>query len=345
MRRPIGFVALAMTAALLASIVVFSALKKREAELQRAVNNTVQIVVAARDLPLGTRIEPGAVRLARWARDSLPPGAIADPQTVMNSVVKNAFVENEPIVQSKLFVGEKTAGVLPLLIPRGMRAMSVPVDEVSDVAGFILPHSRVDVLVALAENSGNSQRPISKVVLQNVEVLAVAQEIEGKKDEPHVVKVVTLLVSPQDAERLALASREGTLRLALRNYTDNQIVLTSGSDIDSMLRAYSAATIPASRTQTASASRRLGAFIRPTEIEIMRDGTRRETVSFIKGVMTGGEEDGRSPSGSSPRIGPARKLAQGGPMRNPGFEDANEAGLNSLVTGRGFDHRKTVDVP
>ena len=79
------------------------------------------------------------------------------------------------------------------------------------------------------------------MILQNVEVLAVAQEVEQKKDEPEIVKVVTLLVTPQESERLALASHSGTLRLAMRNYNDNKIVLTSGSDVAQMLRAYSLA--------------------------------------------------------------------------------------------------------
>ena len=87
----------------------------------------------------------------------------------------------------------------------------------------------------------DGDKAFSKVILQNVEVLAVAQEVEQKKDEPEIVKVVTLLVTPQESERLALASHSGTLRLAMRNYNDNKIVLTSGSDVAQMLRAYSLA--------------------------------------------------------------------------------------------------------
>ena len=82
-------------------------------------------------------------------------------------------------------------------------------------------------------------KPFSKIVLQNVEVLAVAQEVENKKDEPELVKVVTVLVTPQDAERLALATREGVLHLAMRNYADNKIVLTSGADVQELLHQYS----------------------------------------------------------------------------------------------------------
>ena len=282
MRRPMVFVLLAGLAAMLASVMVYSALKRREAEVQQAMSHNVEVVVAAYDLPLGTKIETGEVKMARWSADSLPEGSYTDPRQVIGSYVKNSMVANEPIVQSKLFTGDKTAGVMPLLIPFGMRAVSVPVDEVSDIAGFVLPHTRVDVLVATQGGEG-AEKAFSKVVLQNVEVLAVAQEVEQKKDEPTVVKVVTLLVTPQEAERLALASRSGSLRLAMRNYNDNKIVLTSGTDVAQMLRAYSLAPdVPVMAVQpeprhVAAAPRRP----KPIEIEILRNGKSSESVSFV----------------------------------------------------------------
>jgi pilus assembly protein CpaB len=281
MRRPMVFVLLAGIAAMLASVVVYSALKRREADVQRAMSHNVQVVVAAYDLPLGTKIELGEVKLTRWSADSIPDGAYTDPSQVIGSFVKNSMVTNEPVVRSKLFTGDKTAGVMPLLIPFGMRAVSVPVDEVSDIAGFVLPHTRVDVLVATQSGEG-SDKAFSKVILQNVEVLAVAQEVEQKKDEPNVVKVVTLLVSPQEAERLALASHSGTLRLAMRNYNDNKIVLTSGTDVAQMLRAYSLAPdLPVMAVQPAP-HRAIAAPRRaPIEIEILRNGKSSESVSFV----------------------------------------------------------------
>jgi len=287
MRRPMVFVLLAGLAAMLASVMVYSALKKREAEVENAMAHNVEVVVAAYDLPLGTKIEPGEVKTARWSADSLPDGAYTDPKQVIGSFVKNSLVANEPIVQSKLFTGDKTAGVMPLLIPFGMRAVSVPVDEVSDVAGFVLPHTRVDVLVATQTQegvAGGGDKAFSKVILQNVEVLAVAQEVEMKKDEPEVVKVVTLLVTPQESERLALATHSGVLRLAMRNYNDNKIVLTSGSDVDQMLRAYSLAPdVPVMAVQPAPT--RVSASVphrrKAVEIEILRNGKSSESVSFV----------------------------------------------------------------
>lgn len=297
MRRPMVFVLLAGLAAMLASVMVYSALKRREAEVQNAMAHNVEVVVASYDLPLGTKIEPGEVKTARWSADSLPEGAYTDPKQVIGSYVKNSFVANEPIVQAKLFTGDKTAGVMPLLIPFGMRAVSVPVDEVSDVAGFVLPHTRVDVLVATQGGEGSGEKAFSKVILQNVEVLAVAQEVEQKKDEPTVVKVVTLLVTPQESERLALASHSGTLRLAMRNYNDNKIVLTSGSDVAQMLRAYSLAPdVPVMAVQpvqhhVAAAPRKPKAV----EVEILRNGKSSESVSFVNEAAA--DVDGAKSSG------------------------------------------------
>ena len=234
MKRPIVFVILAALGALLAAIVVFSAIRKRESEVQRAMAQTVEIVVAANDIPLGTKLEPDSVKLVRWSRDSVPQGGFTDPQAIADSFARTEFEANEPIVASKLFMGEKASAVMPLLIPPGMRAMSVPVDEVSDIAGFVAPHTRVDILVAVA-GTGPGEPSFSRIVLQNIEVLAVAQEIEHVKDQPEVVKVVTLLVTPPDAEKLTLASREGLLRLAMRNYSDAKIVATRGIGLPDLL--------------------------------------------------------------------------------------------------------------
>ncbi len=282
MRRSLLFMMLAGVAALVAALVVYSALKKREREVQEAMAQSVNIVVATHDLHIGTQLDPTAVKLARWSRDSMPPGAFTDIAAVTGKYVKTPFVENEPIVGDRLFSGVKTAGMLPLLIPAGMRAMSVPVDEVSDIAGFVLPGAHVDILVSISDKATGGD-PFSKIVLQNVEVIAVAQEIEEAKDEPKVVKVVTVLLTPEEAERLSLASHDGSLRLALRNYDDKKIVMTNGSNIASMLRGGAAA--PLIEHQAAAPVPRIIARSRPkaVQVEIMRDGKSSESVSFVHG--------------------------------------------------------------
>ena len=278
MRRPAIFVLLAGVAAMVAAMVVYSALKRREAEVQQAMAQSVNIVVAAHDLSIGTALDAGSLKTVRWSRDSLPPGAITNPSSVIGEYTKSGFVENEPIVSDRLFNGNKDAGILPLLIPDGMRAMSVPVDEVSDIAGFVLPHTHVDVLVSLSQGD----KTVSRIVLQDVEVLAIAQEIEKVNDQPESVRVVTVLVTPQQAERLTLASREGTLRLAMRNYNDKQIVATDGVDLSQMMGDNSPplAAIPAEQHPAYVAP---PPRPQPIEVEILRDGRTSESVSFVRG--------------------------------------------------------------
>jgi pilus assembly protein CpaB len=283
MRRPIIFILLAGLGAILAAIVVFSALKNRESEVQRAMAHTVEVVVAARDVPLGEKLQPDSVKLVRWAREGVPQGAFTDPNAVVGSFAKSQFVANEPVVVSKLFMGEKTSGVMPLLIPPGMRAMSVPVDEVADIAGFVAPHTHVDILAAVS-GTQPGESSFSRMVLQNIEVLAVAQEIEHVKDEPQVVKVVTLLVTPPDAEKLTLASREGTLRLAMRNYSDNKIIATNGIALGDLMHNVGGG-VPMMQSQPIAASARpahLNADGRtPLRVEVMRDGKSSEAISFL----------------------------------------------------------------
>jgi pilus assembly protein CpaB len=196
-------------------------------------------VVAARALTPGETVDNTALRLISWPRGEVPPGAFNVFESVTGKVVKNSLSINQPIVATALLEPEKTGGVLPLLIPPGMRALSIAVDDISDMAGFVLPHSRVDVLVSVALG-GPAAGPaasgeVTKIVLQNITVLAVAQTLEAGPDQPREVKVVTLLVTPPQAERLAAASRLGTLTLAMRNFADDKELATSGVSVPALL--------------------------------------------------------------------------------------------------------------
>src|SRR5260370_11631954 len=143
MKRPIICIFLAGLGSVVAAIVGCLAVRNRECEVQRAMAHTVEVVVAARDIPLGAKLQPDAVKLVRWARDGVPQGAFTDPQAVTGSFAKSQFVANEPVVVSKLFMGEETARVLPRLIPAARGAMSGRVGEVPGIAGFVAAHSRV----------------------------------------------------------------------------------------------------------------------------------------------------------------------------------------------------------
>jgi len=354
MRRPIVFVILAGMGAVLAAIVVFSAIRKRETEVQRAMAHTVEVVVAANDIPVGAKLDLSSVKLVRWARDSVPQGAFTDPQAVAGSFAKSEFVASEPVVASKLFMGQMTSGVMPLLIPAGMRAMSMPVDEVSDIAGFVEPHTRVDILVAVA-GTGPGEPSFSRIVLQNIEVLAVAQEIEHVKDQPEVVKVVTLLVSPPDAEKLTLASREGLLRLAMRNYSDVKIVATKGIGLPDLLHegggfGAPGATLPVMQIQPAPAM-----TARPAHgpsafrIEVMRDGKSSEAMSFIHsgpGIRSSYQAHQETPAVSEPPIpavpapqdAPESPVSSARPVWSASFAEPPQAAFaavrNDAIDGR-----------
>jgi hypothetical protein len=233
------------------------------------------------------------------------------------------------------------------------------VDEVSDIAGFVLPHTRVDVLVSVTGDTATGGKTMSKTVLQNVEVLAVAQEIEKTKDEPQVVKVVTLLVSPQEAERLALASREGSLRLAMRNYNDNKIVLTSGVDTAQMLRAYSLAPdVPVMPSQPAGHVIAAPRRAKPIEIEILRNGKSSESVSFVNEGggssetkkhhprAAASDADDHAASGSSSAVASAPDAAPHEVPAAPMSGELNRAGVPASASALGYlPTPKTIDIP
>ena len=284
MRRPTVYVALAGVSALIAAIIVYSALKKREAEVQEAMVKSVEIVVAARDLPLGIENRPEFVKLARWSRDSVPPGAFTDHRHPDERLRQGFLRQQRADVGDKLFTGAKTAGVMPLLIPAGMRAMSVPVDEVSDIAGFVLPHTKVDVLVVGSRRAARNERPFSKIVLQNVEVLAVAQEIEhtqgpaaagqGRDCAGHVRMRPSGSPWPR-------AKAPCTWRCAIT--TISKIVLTNGADIPAMLHAFNAQAeaVPVVTVQHGRVIHSFAPRQQPIQVQIMRDG-KSARIAFVR---------------------------------------------------------------
>jgi len=131
----------------------------------------------------------------------------------------------------------KSTGLLSLKIPSGMRGYSVKVNEVVGVGGFIVPDSRVDVVLTTSP-SYQSQEKISKIVLEDVQVLAAGQVIEQKENKPVTVNTVTLALSPEDSEKLALASNDGIIQLVMRNFTDNVVVMTGGANKGRLLSSY-----------------------------------------------------------------------------------------------------------
>ena len=188
-----------------------------------------KVVVAAKDLPLGTVLRSQDVRMIDWPGDALPTGYAAAPGDVVGRGLITSVSANEPLLEVKL-APKGVGGGLAVSIPDGMRALSVRVDEVVGVAGFVLPGTRVDVLATIEPDQASGQeRTVTKVILQNVQTLAAGQKVERDMEgKPQTVTVITLLVTPEQAERLTLASNEGRIQLALRNMLDIAEVETPG---------------------------------------------------------------------------------------------------------------------
>jgi pilus assembly protein CpaB len=183
--------------------------------------------VADAPIPVGTRVDPSQVRIAKWPVDLEPQGALRTIDDAAGSIARVSIERNQPLQRSVLV--PKGAGLLPLLINDGMRGMSVRVDSVTGVSGFITPNSRVDVVVSgNPTTEGGEAEFKGKVILQNVRVLATGKEIEQKDEKPVEVPTVTLLVSPEDAEKLTVATRQEAVRLILRNYRDEDLIPTAG---------------------------------------------------------------------------------------------------------------------
>lgn len=189
---------------------------------------TQPVVVAAADLSIGTELAAQDVRVVNWPAGAVPAGAFARVEEVVGRGLVAPVVRHEPILAAKLAAKEAGAG-LPAVIPPGLRAVSVRVNEVVGVAGYVLPGTRVDV-VATASPTSSPADVASKVVLANVQVLTAGTRMEQDHDrgKPMPVTVVTLLVTPEQAERLALATAEGKIQLALRNPLDTGTPETPG---------------------------------------------------------------------------------------------------------------------
>lgn len=214
-----------------ASLFVYRAVLQipvREVEVK-----SYQVAVASRALPVGTMLTASDVRLVAWPSSSPVTGGYSTVDEVVNRGLVAPVVENEPLTASKVAVAEAGAG-LPPTITAGMRAISVKVNEVIGVAGFVVPGTRVDVVVTLAQR----EESVSRVVVTNVQVLTAGtryDQEQAKDGKPVPSTVVTLLVTPEDAERIALAAAEGQIMLTLRNPLDTEPTETKGTRMASLM--------------------------------------------------------------------------------------------------------------
>jgi len=209
----IGVVALALGA--FVSLLVYKNLQGRGPSSNEP---GVDVIVAANDIQVGARIEEHDVRIAQFPASGVPGGAYSKKSKVLGRGVIIPIAKGEFILPSKL-APENAGSGLPSLIPNGMRAVSVRVNEVVSVAGFVGPGTRVDILLTGTPNG--SSEPQTTTVLQNVAVIASGHTLERNVNgDSQTTPVITLLTTPEDAERLTLASSEGKIQLSLRNPLD-----------------------------------------------------------------------------------------------------------------------------
>jgi pilus assembly protein CpaB len=208
----------------------YNFLRQNKAATEAMKNASQNIVVAAKDVPPGTAIDDkaikgGMLKEVAWPKASVPHGSFSSTQQLMGKVVKAKVVAGEPLLESRI-TGEGMG--LTVRLTAGHRAMSVKVDEIIGVSGFISPDDRVDVIGTVAAPGRTGDEKISKIVLQDKRVLSVAQNVEQKDGKAVVARSITLEVTPEEAERLTLVQLEGQTILALRPLGDQNVVSTRG---------------------------------------------------------------------------------------------------------------------
>lgn len=212
-------------------------IEQREEEVKMPLA-TRPVVVSAENLTLGTTLNWDNLQVTEWPENIVPKGSFQEKKDLDGRVIKTAVTAGEAILASKLALKGSSGGVSSL-IPKGMRAMSIAVNVVSGVSGFILPNTWVDILMTIKPSSSDKTKTLTKTILEYVQVLAVDQIYKENDDDPITVKSVTLLVAPEDAERLALAGNEGKLQLTLRNTADSELYKTDGVLLSQLLKVQS----------------------------------------------------------------------------------------------------------
>ncbi len=223
-----------------------------------------RIVVAAVEVEIGGRLAPEMLKLVDWPPSSIPVGAFTEMAQLDGRVVKTSITRGEPLIEGKL-APTGTKGGLSAVVAEGKRAMTVRVNDVIGVSGFALPGNYVDIMVNTqgeGARRGDQEQSISKIVLERILVLAVAQESDRDSTKPKVVSAVTLEVSPDEAEGLDLARSIGTLSLVLRNQVDPNPGKTDGATRSTLFKEQR----PAPATAPVPVVRKVVAVRRPAVV-------------------------------------------------------------------------------
>lgn len=248
-KRFLSVLLFAVVVAGLASLVLYLQIRsKLNLDEPPAAN---QIIVATRQLEVGTVIKEGDVKSVPWAGD-LPQGSLATVEAAYKRGVISTIYPSEPVLETRL-AAEGAGGGLAATIPKGMRAVGLKVDQVIGVAGFVVPGMRVDIIVAGNPGQEYSDRgTMSKLLLQNIEVLSAGQNIQRDAEgKPIQVQVVNVLVTPEQAERVTLASSEARIQLVLRNPLDQDEVSTTGAEFSGLFTGMAPRKLDAPRPEAA----------------------------------------------------------------------------------------------
>ena len=233
--NPVLTIILAIVIALAGSFLAYKIAKKQVSPETVVAEKaeTVDIAVAVVSLPWGTKITPEKITMKPFLKDSLPPGTFNNSEKLTNRVVISPIKLQEPIMESRLAGGESGGGIGAIVTP-GKRAIAVKGNKVIGLSGLIKPADRVDILVTIKKASG--KKTMTKLVLENILVLATGSELQqNDKGDPLPIDVYTLEVTPEEGEKLALASTKGELQFALRNETDVERILTEGATVSKLL--------------------------------------------------------------------------------------------------------------
>ena len=275
-RRKLLLISIAL--GLLAAFMTYSYIRSMEKTDTQEVKE-VGVVVAISDIPSGTTVGANMVRLAQISQTALHPEAVITPGEVIGRITKAPIVQGEQILRNRLL----PAGVTPSLsfaIPSGKRAVSVAVNEGVGVAGFVKPGDRVDILATI--DSPDRENTVTSTVLQDVEVLAIAQDMEEQVDKkPKVTTTVTLAVTLDEAQKVTLAEETGVLRLALRPVTAANREWVNPTSSGELVKAAAPQGAPKPIVQVAAAPQKATRSVKPVQdhqVEIIR-GTERELVS------------------------------------------------------------------
>lgn len=229
-KRGLIFIVLALVMASMAAAGVYLYLKTVPgAEAGAPV--TSPVVVASGDLTFGTTLKEEHLKVVDFPKGAVPAGSYSNIDSVLSQTTKVFVVAGEPVLASKL---SAIGGGLSVRVPSDMRAMSLKVNEVTGVSGFVLPGDRVDILVTI-DNAAGNMNAVTNTILQDLEVLAAGVKTETKNNQNVTVQTVTVLVNPDGAEKLALAVDQGSVHLSLRNPVDRSITQATSKDVRTIM--------------------------------------------------------------------------------------------------------------